>query len=87
MCVIIACTADHGCIGIYACWPGETAMMSVMVSGVRTRLLSLNDGVRRGRFVQGTRYVAAGSGRGKSVHFPPVAAIRARASASKQASR
>src|SRR5208337_4390078 len=41
--------------------------------GVRRGLSSLNDVARRGRFVQGTRYVAAGSGRGKSVHSPPVA--------------
>jgi hypothetical protein len=56
--------------------------MSVMVPGVRTGLLSLNDVARRGRFVQGTRYVAAGTGRGQvgalAVGLP---AIWARASA------
>ena len=47
--------------------------MSVLVFSIRTGLSSLNDVARRGRFVQGTRYVAAGSGRGKSVHSPSVA--------------
>ena len=36
---------------LYACWPGETGTMSVMVPGVRTALSSLNDAARRGRFV------------------------------------
>ena len=40
--VIIVCMVDCGCIGIYACWPGEIATMSVMFPGVRIALSSLN---------------------------------------------
>ena len=55
--------------------------MSVMFPGVRTGLSSLNDVVRRGRFVQGTRYVAAGSGRASRCTWRRLPAIRTRASA------
>jgi hypothetical protein len=44
-CVIIVCTVDHACIGIYASCPGETAAMSVSVFAQSFRHRTMSQGV------------------------------------------